>query len=388
MKIAILASGSLKDRKGLFNAAHNRIKHLKAISNEDIEAYLISYYPAGLMRLLTGAKKRQHPEIEEYDGIQYNIIWIPDYLIDYLSEVKLHRRRYLRDFFFKRLATRFKTYDVLIAHSDDCGYVANIIKSNHKIPFLVTWHGSDIHYSPFHSNILFKRVKDIIKNASCNFFVSKNLLDVSDKITPDGTKMVLYNGCDPRFFKMSDAQRRALREQNGVKDEHVVTFSGSLLPIKNTLVLPQIYRIVAERDSSVVFWFVGDGKMRSELENLCQGLNVKFWGNQPSEKMPEYMNMTDVLVLPSLNEGLPLVAAEAMNCGAHAVGSRAGGIPEVMGLENTFELDSPTFVQDFADRILYFLNEGKESKQQVASCFDWNETAKIENDIIEKCHEQ
>ena len=41
MKIAILASGSLKDRKGLFNAAHNRIKHLKAISNEDIEAYLI-----------------------------------------------------------------------------------------------------------------------------------------------------------------------------------------------------------------------------------------------------------------------------------------------------------------------------------------------------------
>ena len=35
--------------------------------------------------------------------------------------------------------------------------------------------------------------------------------------------------------------------------------------------------------------------------------NYKLWGNQPVEKMPEFMNVIDVLVLPSKNEGLPLL---------------------------------------------------------------------------------
>ena len=68
---------------------------------------------------------------------------------------------------------------------------------------------------------------------------------------------------------------------------------------------------------------------------------IRFFGNQPSPAMPDIMNCIDVLVLPSLNEGLPLVCAEALSCGAAVVGSDVGGIAEVIGSENVVPLVSP-----------------------------------------------
>ena len=67
---------------------------------------------------------------------------------------------------------------------------------------------------------------------------------------------------------------------------------------------------------------------------------IRFFGNQPSPAMPDIMNCIDVLVLPSLNEGLPLVCAEALSCGAAVVGSDVGGIAEVIGSENVVPLVS------------------------------------------------
>ena len=67
---------------------------------------------------------------------------------------------------------------------------------------------------------------------------------------------------------------------------------------------------------------------------------ISFFGNQPSPAMPDIMNCIDVLVLPSLNEGLPLVCAEAISCGAAVVGSDVGGIAEVIGSENVVPLVS------------------------------------------------
>ena len=68
---------------------------------------------------------------------------------------------------------------------------------------------------------------------------------------------------------------------------------------------------------------------------------ISFFGNQSSPVMPDIMNCIDVLVLPSLNECLPLVCAEALSCGAAVVGSDVGGIAEVIGSVNVVPLVSP-----------------------------------------------
>ena len=163
-----------------------------------------------------------------------------------------------------------------------------------------------------------------------------------------------------------------------VTDKKVVTFCGDFYEVKNILVVPEIFKKIFEKDKNVVFWMIGDGKYRTEIEKLIGNLPIILWGNQMPEDMPLFLNSTDVLILPSKNEGLPLVTIEALKCGAHVVGSLVGGIPEVIGMENCISLASETFVEEFAQKVYYYLHQGKTDSHIINTSFDWEKTASIE----------
>ena len=76
--------------------------------------------------------------------------------------------------------------------------------------------------------------------------------------------------------------------------------------------------------------------------------------------MPALMNCVDILVLPSVNEGLPLVCAEALSCGANVVGSDVGGIAEVIGKDNVVPLGEG-FAPQFAKKVVAMLEARNES---------------------------
>ena len=196
-------------------------------------------------------------------------------------------------------------------------------------------------------------------------------------------KYVLYNGRDERFSIYDEQTRNSLRSHYGAMGKSVVAFAGNFREVKNVLVIPEIYRLINKSFPNVVFWMLGDGKLRSKVEKLSGGLNVVFWGNQEPEVMPDFMNCVDILILPSINEGLPLTLVEALASGARCVGSRVGGISEVIGIENTFELNSPTFVSDFANRVVTLLKEPS-IKQPLSPVFSWSETGKKETKIIKE----
>lgn len=103
---------------------------------------------------------------------------------------------------------------------------------------------------------------------------------------------------------------------------------------------------------------------------------IRFFGNQPSPAMPDIMNCIDILVLPSLNEGLPLVCAEALSCGAAVVGSDVGGVAEVIGQDNVVPLGDG-FVAGMSEKIVSML-EGRAGSQTLPSEISWARTAAIE----------
>lgn len=384
-KIAIISDGNIYNRKGQFNAVHNRIKYLKNIADYDIDVFLLSTYDTFISRFLRHSSKAPKVPTTEIDGIKYNIKWIKFSIIDYILFIKFKKNVVFRTFFLKKLSKEFSKYDLLSVHSYDGGMLALISNQRYGTPYCVTWHGSDIHSLPNANKFARNNIKRIIENAKSNFFVSRKLLEQSNKITTEGNKTVLYNGYNGNFKKYTEEIRNKIKKELNVENKKVVGFVGNIIEIKNANLLPSIFHSIQKKYSeSIAFWIIGDGHLRHSIEKTIfndKTINVKFWGNQPPKSIPNFMNCLDVLILPSKNEGLPLVTVEAIACGANVVGSDVGGISEAIGKEFCFELND-NFVDNISSKVVELLY--KPQLQTLSNVFNWKNTAIKENTIYKK----
>lgn len=382
-RIAVLFAENLYDRKGSANATLNRIKHLSVFKGYEISVFCITSYEYWLIRILRHTKRVDKIDSLNIEGLKINIIWSTFSLFDYLLRIKLHGKAIFRHRFVKKISARFKSYDLISAHSDFAGEIAKFVFDKYGVPYCVTWHGSDIHTNPFKNKFDFRLVSDVMESACYNFFVSKALLDCSELITKRANKKVLYNGASEVFYNYGIEKKTELRNKFGISpNSKLVAFVGNLISIKNADMLPSIFLKISEsyNKEHLYFWIIGDGKLREHIElemKKLDGVDCVFWGNQPIELMPLYMNCIDVLILPSKNEGLPLVTVEALKCGANVVGSNVGGIKEVIGVDNVFDLDE-NFIENIARRVVFILEHGG-LNQAISSNFDWDRTAELEN---------
>jgi len=366
------------------NACINRAVYLARVADYQVDIFIINevYRQFGFLQLF---RREKYPRRIEIDGISIRMFWYAEYYAKryyrHLLNVyyRHHKRRLTDPEYLDKYISKFKAYDLLCVHSTFGGYLGRRVKEWYGIPYCITWHGSDTHTHPFQDvNILRMNVASM-KDAECNYYVSKALKDTSDKLSTEGRKDVLYNGVDGSFYRYSSARREYLKSIFGVCSQKIVAFVGNLSPVKNCTMLPEIFQTVFERyGSGVLFWVIGDGGMRQAVEHdmINRQIPCKFWGNLPIEGMPDIYNCVDVLVLPSVHEGFGLVLVEAITCGANAVGSDADGIPEVIGNDYCVPLGEG-FSERFAAKIVEVLNEPQ--KQYLAPAISWYATAEKEN---------
>jgi glycosyltransferase involved in cell wall biosynthesis len=379
MKVAILFKGDYNDQKGYFNSVRNRIKHLSQIADFTIGIYMIQVYEPFIVRLLRGTKKQKKITSFYLDDLKYNNLWVPFSLIDYILKVKINFKELFSPIFYKRFSSNFSDYDLILAHSLECGIVASNAHKSNKIPYFVTWHGCDINNEPFINNYTKAQTVKILKEAAKNYFVSKALLEVSDRLIKTDSKVVLYNGVSDEFTVYPVHKKNSLRLKYNVDGKKVVAFIGGLVIEKNVLVLPQIFKNISSVND-VTFWIIGDGKYRKELETECKSsnLDVRFFGNQPPSEIPDLLNCIDVLILTSLREGLPLVVVEALACGCRVFASRVGGIAEAIGIQNTFDLNND-FENKISKAIIESLTKVSGNNQTLDTTkFSWKASAQIE----------
>jgi glycosyltransferase involved in cell wall biosynthesis len=102
---------------------------------------------------------------------------------------------------------------------------------------------------------------------------------------------------------------------------------GRLVPEKG---FDLLVRAAALTDQAAVI--VGDGPERGALEELAASLraDVTFTGEVAPDQLAAQYRGARVVVVPSRREGFGMVAAEAAACGRAVVGTRVGGIPEVV----------------------------------------------------------
>ncbi len=109
-------------------------------------------------------------------------------------------------------------------------------------------------------------------------------------------------------------------------------FVGGLHPRKGLPILLAAFDEVAQQVPEALLHIVGDGPYGNEYRAIAGELRassrIKFHGGQSNPRA--FMRAADILVLPSLAEPAGLVLSEACEAGCAVVGSRVGGIPEML----------------------------------------------------------
>lgn len=113
-----------------------------------------------------------------------------------------------------------------------------------------------------------------------------------------------------------------------------------------------------ERGITNFEYHMAGGGDNSSLKALAQRLKVEdqvvFEGSLPHDKMFAWLDEMDVYIQPSLQEGLPRSVLEAMSRGLPALGSRTGGVPELLGDRYIFARKS---VSEIAELLAQLSND-------------------------------
>jgi len=127
--------------------------------------------------------------------------------------------------------------------------------------------------------------------------------------------------------------KKDIKTSLGIKnDEVVIGTVGRLGPEKGQIVFLKAFKNVLRHFPHVKAIIIGDGQERNSLKRYCEenniSRNVVFTGYV--NNVADYYQIMDILVIPSLSEGLPNVLLEAMSFGVAVIATAVGGIPEVV----------------------------------------------------------
>lgn len=129
-----------------------------------------------------------------------------------------------------------------------------------------------------------------------------------------------------------DTSRFSPGPKSSVSPRGVIGTLGNLMPIKNQALLIKAGHRLLQSGIDLTLQIAGDGPLRPELEGLIASLGV---GDRVHligrvSDTPAFLRSLDVFVLPSNSEAHPNALSEAMACGLPCIGSRVGGIPEIL----------------------------------------------------------
>src|SRR5439155_6604776 len=151
-----------------------------------------------------------------------------------------------------------------------------------------------------------------------------------------------------------EEHRAELRRLFGVPPEtFVVGWIGRMTAIKRVPDVLLAFRGLLARGIDARLCLVGDGPERERVERRAHELGISrstlFIGYQ--RDVAPYYSFFDALLLPSANEGTPVVAIEAMATGRPVVATRVGGVPDVVTDEADGYLVEVGDVEAMAERL-------------------------------------
>ena len=241
------------------------------------------------------------------------------------------------------------------AHFGLDGVFALPLAKKLKLPLIVTFHGyyatADIEST--HQKTWYDYSLDYLKRRGQ--FFRELYLRKRDRLFQEADGFIavsefirsqlIAKGCPPEKIKVHyigiDIDK--FTRNNTIQQEPIVLFVGRLVEKKGCEYLIRAMAQVQAKMPNVELVIIGDGVLRSPLENLAANSlkRYRFLGVQPPEVVKEWMTRSLLLSAPSIttpqgeSEGLPIVILEAMAMGLPVISSVHAGIPEAIIHEET-----------------------------------------------------
>lgn len=205
---------------------------------------------------------------------------------------------------------------------------------------------------------------------------SRELLEVPFGISAE--KFYIPNGVDARKYRFDPLRRGEIRASLGIDENRVVGILTRRLVEKNGVI--HLARATRHLDGGRLHLvLIGDGPERGAvarcLEENFSG-HYTMLGAMSHDAIIPYYSAADFSILPSLMEATSISGLEAMACSLALVGTRVGGIPDLIEEGSNGYLCNPADDRDLAEKIGALLAGdlkalGAHSRRMVECDFAW-----------------
>lgn len=179
---------------------------------------------------------------------------------------------------------------------------------------------------------------------------------------------IIPNIVDFDRFCFSETNRKEIRQELEILDEDkVVGFVGHLTPVKNPFFFVKIAETF-KNSPNIKFLMIGDGPLKDQIIKVIneKQLQTKIVMTGIRDDVPKIMSAFDLLVCPSLNEGLGIVLLEAQANGLVSIAEKSAIVKEVSELNGCVLIDGFDNLMMWKDAILQFVNKGHSDELAVS----------------------
>lgn len=368
MKIAILTSGLLPVPAVQGGAVENLIDFYLEYNNQH-HLHDITIYSIWNPNVKKHAALQSEMNHYKYINVSGTIATIRKRIYKVLHSNEYYN--FQTEYYFEQSYKDLKKqcFDCIVLENRP-GYAYKLSKRGIK-NLVLHLHNDHLHQGSKYDKLLFDSFKSII---TVSDYIKQRVqtIELNDKVR------TVYNGIDIKSFSPQNHNQSIKRKDVGLSDEDfVIVFSGRINKDKGISELIDAMQILKDyqRIKLLILGTTFYGNTTHEnafiqsLRKKAEGLSehIRFTGFIPYPKVPQYLQLADIAVLPSIwDEPFGLTIAEVQAVGLPIITTSRGGIPEIVTEQNAVLLNiDEHFIDNLAISILD-LYQNPEKREQMS----------------------